>query len=85
MDFDNSSVGSGDFSGFNDSDIEVPENEFDSEIDASDISVSSVHTSDLSVFEESDLDDSDLSENVTQESRAGPAGDVHSRKKKTTH
>ncbi|BFZ08978.1 hypothetical protein BsWGS_12017 [Bradybaena similaris] len=52
MDFYDSSVASGDFSGFNESDIEVDEIEFESEIDASDISVSSVHTSDLSDFEE---------------------------------
>lgn len=73
MDFETSSVGSGDFCGFNDSDIEAPENECDSEIDASDISVSSVYISDLYESEDSESDDLDLNEIVPQVSGAGPA------------
>ncbi|BFZ19914.1 hypothetical protein BsWGS_22953 [Bradybaena similaris] len=84
MDFETSSVGSGDFYGFNESDIEVRENESESEIDASDISVSSVNTSDLSDFDESDSDISEISEYVQEESVAGPSGDAHGWKSVTS-
>ena len=80
MDFDDSSSDSGDFAGFNLSNIEVHEVDYESELDISDISVSSVHTLDLLDFEESDSD----SENVAEESRVGPSGDAHGWSNKTT-
>ncbi|BFZ24894.1 hypothetical protein BsWGS_27933 [Bradybaena similaris] len=86
MDFETSSVGSGEFCGFRDSDIELPENDCDSDIDASDISVSSVHTSDVSESEDNEFDDVDLNEIVPQVSGAwsGSAGDAHCWSQKTT-